>query len=243
MIVSDIFTEIRNECDTNSTKVSDAFLLVGVNLDYAEVVMQILKVKTDFNFNAKEAYATLLSVSGVAIGVPGYNGEYTFPSDLLRPIRVEISYDGEVWYPAKFYDVADNTVSSEEGIAENNSTNYQFPNWTQFAPFVRFERDSFFVRPLKTTTGNISGGIRIWYEKRQVALTAPDTPLFEENFHRLMVLRGALRVMRKFRKEYKKETRDEVKTELRELETEMMEFYKNRFKKQFVIRPTVENMR
>lgn len=238
MLVSEVYTEIRNECDTNSTKVSDAFLLTGVNLDYAEVVMQILRAKTDFNFNAKEAYATLLSTSGVAIGAAGYNGEYTFPSDLIRPIRVEISYDGEVWYPATFYDVADNLTSSEEGIASNTDSNH----WDEYHPYVRFERDSFFVRPLKTSTGNITGGIRIWYEKRQTALTAGDTPLFEENFHRILVLKGALRVMRKFRKEYSLAVRNEMRGEVNKYTEQMLSYFKDRFKKQFQARPKYLNM-
>lgn len=239
MLVSEIIEEIREELNSNATKLPDAYLLDGINIHYAETVMDILRVKTDFNFNAKEAYATLLSTSGLAIGDPGYNGEYTFPSDLIRPIRVEISYDGDTWRPTEFYDVADNKSSSEEGIADNLENGI----WNEARPFVRFERDSFFVRPLKTTAGNITGGIRIWYERRQADLITSDTPLFESNFHNVLVFKGVLRVMKKFRRTYNLADRNELRGEINRFTEKMTEFFKNQFKRSYRIIPRTENMK
>lgn len=242
MIVSEIFEEIRDECNTNDVKVPDSYLLTGVNLDYGEIVMDIFRVKTDFNFQAEESYTDFLDSSALVAGDTGYNGEYPFPTDLLKPIRVEISYDGTNWRPAKFYDLADNWRESETAGADNVGSSVEYPNYSETKPFVRFERDSFFVRPLNEDA-TVTGGIHIWYEKRQDALTASDTPLFEANYHRLLVLKGALRIMRKFKKDYKISDRNELRGEINDLRERMLQFYQTRFKKSFVIRPTLENMR
>ena len=65
----------------------------------------------------------------------------------------------------------------------------------------------------------------MWYEQRQSTLTASDTPSIEPNYHRLFVLKGALRIMRKFRTEYTVNDRQEVKNEINELTAKMNQFY------------------
>jgi len=235
MLVSEIIDEIRQEANTNSAKASNTYLLTGINLDYGEVIMQILRAKTDFSFQGGESYTNHLSTSGLVAGQSGFNGEYTFPTDLIRPIRVEISYDGEVWRPAKFYDVADTKTSEtdEDDTAEGQ--------WSQSSPYVRFERESMYVRPVNTGS-TVTAGIRVWFEKRQSNLEIGSTPNFEANFHRILVLRGALRLMRKYRKQYNLADRNELRGELNNLTEELLSYYKDRFKKQFQLRPAALSM-
>lgn len=219
MIVSDLYTEIRTEANTNSTKVSDATLLVGMNLDYGELVMIALRSRGDFNFQINEATSDLISTSGLSAGSNGYNGEYAWPSDLVKPTRMEVSFDGTNFNKARIYDLTDELSRSEFTQADINNA------FSQTEPYVRFERNSFFIRPLKATAGNITGGIHIWYEQRQTALTASDTPVIEPNYHRLLVLMGVLRVMRKFRTEYTVNDRQEIKNEIAQLKADMANFY------------------
>ena len=219
MVTSAIITEIRNSANTNSTKCDDTFILDGINIDYGEIVMQILRSRGDFNFGIEEATATLKSSVGLVAGDNGFNGEYSWPSDLIRPVRTEISFDGTTWNKAKVYDIVD---------AENNSEHLQSSIQGQFTsnnPYVRFERNSFFVRPIKDTAGDITGGIHIWYEKRQATLTTSDTPAIEPNFHRILSARGALRIMDKFWNEYPQNRRDELRVQIKELESELRAFY------------------
>jgi hypothetical protein len=235
MLVSEVIDEIREELNSNSVKLPDSYLLDGINLDYGDVIMDILRVKTDFNFQAEESYTDLVSTTGLTVGQNGYKGEYTFPSDLIRPIRVEISYDGLTWRPTEFYDVASATGS------EHDDDGIDPGQWSEARPFVRFERDSFFVRPVNSDT-TVTAGIHIWYEKRQVALTTGDTPLFEANFHRILALKGALRAMKKFREEYNLADRNELRGEINRYSERMTEHYKNLFKRSFAIKPRIDNM-
>lgn len=219
MLVSEIYTEIRSELQTNSTKVTDASLLVGVNIDYGELVMEALRARGDYNFQINEATTDLISTSGITAGQNGYNGEYAWATDVLKPTRLEVSFDGTKFYPATVYDISDKISKSEHSETDINNT------FQQTNPYVRFERNSFFIRPLKTTAGNVTAGIHVWYEQRQATLTASDTPSIEPNFHRLFVLKGVLRVMRKFRTEYTVNDRQEVKNEINELTAKMNQFY------------------
>lgn len=242
MVISDIIEEIRTtELNSNSTKFSDAYLLKGVNLDDAELVMMALNSAPDHNFKIGEAWTDLISSSGLVDGDVGYNGEYPFPAELIKPLRFEISFDGTTFTEATVYDIA-----SSHATSEHNQTQVQ-DSFTTDRPYVRFERDSYFVRPLKTTAGNISNGIHIWYEKRQTAFLianiATDTPSIESNFHRLYVLRGALRGMRRYRNDYTSADRNEIKKELGSLEADFKKFMKERFRRPLRIQGKVENFR
>ena len=219
MLVSDIYQEIRSELQTNSTKVPDATLLVGVNIDYGELIMEALRARGDYNFQMNEATTDLISTSGLTAGQNGFNGEYAWATDVLKPTRLEVSFDGTNFYPATVYDITEKVSKSEHYATDINNT------FQQTNPYVRFERNSYFIRPLKTTAGNVTAGIHVWYEQRQATLTASDTPSIEPNYHRLFVLKGALRIMRKFRTEYTVNDRQEVKNEINELTAKMNQFY------------------
>lgn len=231
MLVSELFEEIRNEANTNSAKASDDYLLTGINIDYGELVMLALKARGDHNFQIEESYTDLISTSGLTAGQSGYNGEYSWPTDLIRPIRAEVSFDGSTYNQCTVYDISDNRNTSEFNATQINGT------FGEQNPYIRFERNSYFIRPLKTTAGNITGGIHIWYEKRQTALTESDTPAIEPNFHRLLALMGTARLMRKFRKEYSVNDRNEIYTEIAKLKSDFSNFYSNQVQENINLTP------
>ena len=230
MQVSDIRNETRFITRTDSSTYADADILTGMNIYNGEILQKILKVEGVRNSFIKNSTTTLLSYQNLTQGQPGYLGEFPMPTDCLRPIRVEVSYDGITWLPAKPYDINAGNMTSEYNPNQINSAfqTTSNPNYNPYisTPYVRYERDSFFIRPLNQN-GNVLNGIVIWYEARQVALiNDTDIPAFESNFHDILVLKLAIRYAKKFPEKYN----PVWKQELAELENDMMEYYRNRFK-------------
>ncbi len=161
--------------DGNSTNI-----YADLNRCYGKRVLDILRVRVDKNATIKEATTTLFSTSGLAIGDVGYNGEYPFPTDLLRPVRFEVSYDGINWNKATVYDNEVNKGS------EYNDTQLA-GDFSEASPRVDFTRNSYKIRPPKTTTGDITRGIYIEYEKRQSDLTSGTAPTeIEQNLQDIL---------------------------------------------------------
>lgn len=221
---------IKNKAYRLTNKNSTTFLdgnatniLEELNIQYGHRIMDILKVQVDRNASQTEAVTDLISTSGLAEGSNGYNGEYAFPTDLLKPIRIEVSYDGTTWYPCSFYDVYENNYSEHE----EDAITAQF---SQYEPYVRFDRDSFFIRPLKTTTGNITSGIHIWYEQRQTDLTS-GSPTFESNLHDILAYDLAMQEYLMHTAKYTPDWKNSFDIERARVENRFLEFYKNRFKR------------
>ncbi len=217
--------------DGNATNV-----LAELNICYGHRTLDILKVRQDLNSQIQEVTTDLVSTSGLVVGDLGYNGEYPFATDTLRPVRVEISYDGITWLPCSIYDIGENKSGSEH---EEDSIQDTF---SEDDPYVRFERDSYFVRPLKTTTGNITAGIHLWYEKRQDDLTT-GSPEFETNLHDILAydLADLERLMHPGK--YSDTWRNDFAIAYAKIESRFNDFFKNRFKRNFVLKSKSESFR
>jgi len=191
-------------------------------------MLDIGNIRVDFNTLIKESVTDLISTSGLTVGELGYNGEYPFDTDTLRPVRVEVSYDGTTWIPCEVYDIGQNLSGSEH---EEDSIQGTF---SEASPYVRFEHDSFFIRPLKTTTGDIASGIHIWTEQRQDDLTT-GSPEFEQNLHDILAYDLAYLERLMHPQKYTMEWRNDFDIERAKLENKFNEFFKNRFKRNFNI--------
>lgn len=150
--------------DGNSTN-----LYVHLNTLYGHRILDILRVRVDRNATINEATTDLISTVGLVVGDNGYNGEYAFPTDLLKPVRFEVSYDGITWKKCRIYDNALNLGS------EYNDTQLE-GDFSEDDPCVDFTRNSYKLRPPKTTAGNITKGIYIEYEQRQSDFTSTTAP-------------------------------------------------------------------
>ena len=212
--------------DGNSTNILEA-----LNTRYGHRILDILRVRVDKNASIEMAKTDLISASGLSEGDNGYNGEYAFPSDLLKPVRMEISYDGENYRPCEIYDINENHLS------ETTDVNVGFD---QSRPFVRFERDSYFIRPVKETAGNITGGIRIWYEKRQTALTT-DSPIFESNLHDILAYDLAEEEYIMHSEKYSDTQYGRFQRDKEKIEAKFENFYKNRLKHNMRFKSKQEN--
>lgn len=212
-------TTSANFLDVDATK-----NLARLNVLYGLRVLDILKLTVDKNATMQKAVTDLISVSGLASGNNGYNGEYAFPSDLLRPVRVEISFDGITWKKARVYDQAENVLTEykDDDIDNNFSTE---------DPRVDFFRNSFRIRPVKTTSGNITNGIYIEYEKRQSDFTADTAPSeIEENLQMILAYDLAELEFIMHAEKHPKVQYERFLVGKGSVQMKFDDFYKNRFK-------------
>lgn len=233
MTTNTIYILTRDILNTNPTVLPDSKLLEWLNIRYGHRILDILRYQVDRNATMQISKTNFVSTFGLVAGDNGYDGEYAFPTNMLRPIRMEVSYDGVTFNKCKIYDIGEFDWSEVTGILENCSKS---------EPVVRFERDSFFIRPLNTGD-TVIYGIRIWYEKRQTALTAGDIPDFEENLHDLLAFDLAEMEMMRHAEKYTDVVAARVKRGKEEREERFIEFYNNRMKRNFQLKPRYENFR
>ena len=197
MILSAIRTSARFYTNTDSTTYSDTDLDREANNAYDVLVMEIIKVQGYTNLMGEESETDLVSTDGLSAGDNGYNGEYAFPTDLLRPTRVELQYsDDDAPRPANVYDMSENSKSEHD----EDEIQGQF---NELEPHILFFRNAYKIRPLKTDSGDITDGIHIWYEARHDALSAAgDAPVFEATYHNLIPLKVAKHYALKYPKSY-----------------------------------------
>lgn len=161
--------------DGNSTNI-----LADLNRCYGHRILDILRVRVDKNASMTSATTDLISTVGLVASNNGYNGEYAFPTTLLKPVRFEVSYDGITWNKCTVYDNVLN-AGSEYNAPQINAT------FSEGEPRVDFNRNSYKVRPLKSTSGNITNGIYIEFEKRQADFTVDSEPTeIEANLHDML---------------------------------------------------------
>lgn len=214
MNVAEIIAKTHRLTHTDTNTYTDANILADLNQLQKEMTIAILKLQGYREAFATEAYLNLVSTTGLTVGQVGYNGEYPFPDDFLKLKRIEVKYSGNQSIPTVLYDYSANSNSEYEDSGDS---------FTEDEPNVRFERGSFFIRPLPDTT--VSGGIHIWYEQRQDVLVAGSTPALQEDFHRIYPLLLA--------KEYAQENPEKYNqlwdTEIFEIKREMATYYRKKF--------------
>lgn len=216
---------------TNATVLPDSKLLEWLNIALGHRTLDILKYEVDRNASMEMSKTNLVDTTSLVEGQNGYDGEYAFPTNLLRPIRMEISYDGMTYSPAIVYDLNENEESEISGL--NNI-------YSSDKPYVRFERDSFFIRPLHITT-DVPNGIRIWYEKRQTDLTDGGTPAFEQNLHDILAFDIAEMELMRNARLYTSEVVSRIMNERTRRENRFIAFYNDRMKRNFKVNPHVQN--
>jgi len=224
MLGSDILLKAYQLTNTNSTTFlggSSVEIYKRLNEAYGHRIMDILRVRVDRNATIQNATATLKSTVGLVEGNNGFNGEYSFPTDLLRPTRFEISYDGITWTKCQIYDNALNLGS------EYNKTQLE-SQFSTSAPCVDFFRDSYKIRPPKNTAGDIALGIYIEYEKRQSDFTSSTSPVqIEQNLQDLLAYDLAEGEFIMNASIHDQKQMDRFDKEKKELENKFLEHYKD----------------
>lgn len=234
MTLSEIKTLTRFFTKTDSTSFADSDILTLTNEIQKDLIAKILRNSTDINLGVKESKTNLVAYSGLSEGDNGYNGEYAFPSDFVKPVRMEIHYsDNQYPLKAKIYDLNDNSYS------EYDSTDIQ-KTFDKNEPYVRFERNSYFIRPLPETS--VTNGIRVWYEARQADLSGDtDKPAMIEDYHLIFPFKISELYGIRESDNYKQNQIQAWRLKAFEIEDEMLKFYKNQFKRNFTINPKVDS--
>jgi len=186
MDLTAIRTQSRFYTDTNSTTFPDTDLDREANNVNRQLVAEIIAVQGSKNILGGEKYTSLVATDGLSAGDNGYNGEYSFDSDMMRIVRAEIMYEADTTPErAEIYDMSQNSSSEYD----EDSIQGQF---SEDSPFITLFRGAYRVRPLYTEGDDVTGGIHLWYEKRIDDLSEiTDTPDFEELFHNLIPLKVA----------------------------------------------------
>lgn len=192
-----------------------------LNTLYGQRVLDILRVRVDSNATINEATTDLISTVGLVAGDNGFNGEYAFPANLLKPVRFEVSYDGITWKKCTIYD---NTLN--QGSEYNDSQ--LASDYSEKAPRVDFTRNSYKIRPPKTSVGNITKGIYIEYEQRQADFTSSTTPTqIEQNLHDILAYDLAELEIIMHADKYSSNKITVFNNKKKEVESRFLEFYKN----------------
>lgn len=234
MTVSDLLKEIRFLTRTDTITFTSEDILAGLNRHNGEILNKILLTSGDWDLMGRKATKTLVDTTGLSEGENGFDGNYCYPTTMLRPIRVEIMTNGG-YKKAVFYDIDQNDASEHKVKSVSN--------FLTSAPYVRFFGSRFVIRPLPKET--VADGLVIWYEKRQGELveTITDkaiqttTPEFEQNYHHLLTYMGALRYA-----ERKPEKYNELWTKKAYgIEMDMLRWYSNKYNVQRSITPVRDN--
>lgn len=227
MIGSDILDlsyDLVNKTESTFLDGSTTTFYKRLNTLYGHRILDILRVRVDRNATINEATTNLISTVGLSEGDNGFNGEYSFPSDLLKPVRFEVSYDGITWKKCRIYDNALNQES------EYNGTQLE-SDFSQLAPRVDFTRNSYKIRPPKNTAGNITKGIYIEYEKRQSDFTSSTAPTdIEQNLQDILAYDLAEMEIIMHAEKYTPQFISVFRSKKQEVEQRFLEFYKNNLK-------------
>jgi len=228
MTWANILLEFYYQTKTSSGQHTESDLLRFANELQKQYILDVIKVSVDKNATIQESKANGIDYSGLTIsgGVTpeGYLGEYTFPIDLIKPERIDVSFDGTNFYTCDEYDI-------KENLCIEHSTSDIQSKFITSHPKVRYEHDSYFIRPLFTS--DITDAIRIYYDMRQADMAlSSDSPATIQDCHMAypyrMAERWGIRNPDKFNQMWG------VKAQ--EIEAKQLEHYKNRFKRKLQMR-------
>ena len=214
--------------DSNST----AYPQTDFNSDLTESValrtMEILRVKGYKHITQTHAYTDFVSITGLSEGDNGYNGEYSFPTDLLDIERIEITFDGTNWYiiskeNGNLYDISESLVSEQDEDTIQNS-------YSESNPVAFIMRGSLFIRPLNDGTTQTSG-LRLFYSPRQATIDEDtDSPEFESNLHQALIYDCAEMEMLSHPDSYSQLKERRILKKKAQVDNEFKQFYRTRIK-------------
>jgi len=228
MIRSAIYSRVLRVLDTNSTAYTSANFNNDLNEAIAIRAMQILRFNGYKHISNTQAYTEFVSITGLSEGDSGFNGEYSFPSDLLDIERIEVTFNGTDWYVlskenGKLYDI------SQSGTSEQNQTDIQ-NNYDTSDPYALIRNNSIFIRPLNTGSTQTSG-LWIFYSARQTDLSSDsESPFFEANLHQALIYDCAELEMMSHPDKYDGTRERRILRKKGEIDKEFNNFYRRRLK-------------
>ena len=216
MTTQEIFDEVAFITKTDSVIYTNAEKLTGLNLLQNEAKMIMLRAQGYKHVTEDEFTTDFLSVNGLISGDFGYDGEYTFDTTWIKPYRFDVKFSTNTEFKTcKLYDYGQNDQTEVDQDSVQNTFDI-------LTPEVRFQRDSYKIRPLNTGD-TVVDGIHIWAETRQVAIAQTyETPILDVVFHDWYVKKLALRYG-KFRPGI---NRSDILLDVYSIEEKIYNFYK-----------------
>ncbi len=224
MKLSEMRTEIRDITNTDSTSFTDTDLDRKLNIEYKDIISDIMQATGNTNDFIAQAYIDLKNASVLSAEDIGYNGEYPLPEDCLAPLRVEVKYD-ETQRPHTVYDQSQNNYSE---FVENDMKG--------MVKQMRFARNSVFIRPLPTR--DVTDGFMIEYIALPSDLSSDtDAPEFSALVHDVLVLATADRYYLKHPEKYN----SKIEAKYMDKRDKMKEFFNDRLPKKLNVNGLKEN--
>lgn len=226
MQLSEIITQARRLTKTNSTNYVDADIKFDINIANGEVHLMILEAEGYKNISGGFKVYDLVSTTGLVAGNIGFNGEYPFSTDTISLEEVHLDY-GDGFVKAEIID-----RSELEDSMFNDDDIY-----SELSPKVFVYRDSYFIRPVLTTT-TVTDGIKLLARLRQDQLAAnDDVPIFETNFHQLI----PLKVAQDYFLYYPEKYNPRIDRKVEELESQLISLYQSKTPIDFRIRESKQD--
>lgn len=153
----------RRFSNTDSTTYTDADMDASLNVYYDLFVNEILESMDGWDFQGEVATAALVTDQQ----------EYSFPTDIMKIKRVEVTYDGTNWYNVAFMDINERGAATDTTSISND--------FSESKPYADLHDNSLFLYPIPGSGS--AAGLKIWYEKLPTALSAAtDEPVIARQF-------------------------------------------------------------
>ena len=135
----EIKDETRYITKTNTSTYTDADIESGLELIRKRIIMKAIRASTEWNLRGEIAQTDLVSITGLLSGENGYNGEYAFPSDLIKFTRIDLSYNGVTYNRATqyFMNDSDDSEETEKEIVKWMKKRVEQKNFTDAAGLAR----------------------------------------------------------------------------------------------------------
>lgn len=178
--LTDVYADVRFAVSKDSTTLPDAQLLRLANKYYALLIRELIDLNEDL-------YAEIGSTDLVA-----NQREYPLPADsastygggLIKLQRVEVSYNGSMWYvahPLSLQEIPGPTILDAD-------LNLQF---SSASPRYWFKDRSLWLAPVPSSTDSVAPGnanLRIYWIKRKNEMTSTaDIPSIPKDFLNVLV--------------------------------------------------------
>lgn len=182
MTLGDITTRINFLTGTTVNEYSAAARLVSLNKWYNQVSTWILASLDEWDFDDSNQTDFPVLKADLVDGQADYGGLKT--EGMLNMKRVEVSYDGVVYYKARPLDLGE-----DDNPLDTTNIAADFP---QSEPRYRIVGDSIILYP--TPNAAVTNGLTMYIDRAVIEFTSADVttgtavPGFDINFHDLLAL-------------------------------------------------------
>lgn len=188
MTLENLQSQVRELTNTDSSSYTDAQISANLTRWAHLFTTEILDSQDEWEFQGETATTDLTADQQ----------EYTFPTDILKIKRIEITYDGTNWYKVNIWD------SSERGYSLDSD---EISDFSEETPYAELFDKSMLLYPIPDESQ--TAGLKVWYSEEIVGedsdgdditsfSASTDKPNIKEAFQRGLILGAAKDYAQKF---------------------------------------------